>query len=146
MFEIGETSIKAKKLVKTTYESMMKAIKICKDGIHLSNIGATIQKHVESEGFSVVQDFCGHGIGETFHKEPNVLHYGKGGTGEKIKAGMIFTIEPMINLGNYETKTLKDGWTAVTKDKSLSAQFEHTIGITKDGYEIFTLSDKDKSN
>ena len=146
MFEIGETSIKAKKLVKTTYESMMKAIKICKDGIHLSNIGATIQKHVESEGFSVVQDFCGHGIGETFHKEPNVLHYGKGGTGEKIKAGMIFTIEPMINLGNYETKTLKDGWTAVTKDKSLSAQFEHTIGITKDGYEIFTQSDKDKSN
>ena len=146
MFEIGETSIKAKKLVKTTYESMMKAIKICKDGIHLSNIGATIQKHVESEGFSVVQDFCGHGIGETFHKEPNVLHYGKGGTGEKIKAGMIFTIEPMINLGNYETKTLKDGWTAVTKDKSLSAQFEHTIGITRDGYEIFTLSDKDKSN
>ena len=146
MFEIGETSIKAKKLVKTTYESMMKAIKICKDGIHLSNIGATIQKHVESEGFSVVQDFCGHGIGETFHKEPNVLHYGKGGTGEKIKAGMIFTIEPMINLGDYETKTLKDGWTAVTKDKSLSAQFEHTIGITKDGYEIFTLSDKDKSN
>ena len=146
MFEIGETSIKAKKLVKTTYESMMKAIKICKDGIHLSNIGATIQKHVESEGFSVVQDFCGHGIGETFHKEPNVLHYGKGGTGEKIKAGMIFTIEPMINLGNYETKTLKDGWTAVTKDKSLSAQFEHTIGITKDGYEIFTQSNKDKSN
>ena len=146
MFEIGETSIKAKKLVKTTYESMMKAIKICKDGIHLSNIGAIIQKHVESEGFSVVQDFCGHGIGETFHKEPNVLHYGKGGTGEKIKAGMIFTIEPMINLGNYETKTLKDGWTAVTKDKSLSAQFEHTIGITKDGYEIFTQSNKDKSN
>ena len=146
MFEIGETSIKAKKLVKTTYESMMKAIKICKDGIHLSNIGATIQKHVESEGFSVVQDFCGHGIGETFHKEPNVLHYGKGGTGEKIKAGMIFTIEPMINLGNYETKTLKDGWTAVTKDKSLSAQFEHTIGITKDGYEIFTQLNKDKSN
>ena len=142
MFEIGETSIKAKELVKTTYESMMKAIKICKDGIHLSNIGSAIQKHVESEGFSVVQDFCGHGIGETFHKEPNVLHYGKGGTGEKIKAGMIFTIEPMINLGDYETKTLKDGWTAVTKDKSLSAQFEHTIGITKDGYEIFTQSNK----
>ena len=85
-------------------------------------------------------------IGETFHKEPNVLHYGKGGTGEKIKTGMIFTIEPMINLGDYETKTLKDGWTAVTKDKSLSAQFEHTIGITKDGYEIFTQSNKDKSN
>jgi methionyl aminopeptidase len=146
MFEIGETSIKAKKLIKTTYDSMMKAIKICKDGIHLGNIGETIQKHVESEGFSVVQDFCGHGIGETFHKEPNVLHYGKGGTGEKIKTGMIFTIEPMINLGDYETKILKDGWTAVTKDKSLSAQFEHTIGITKDGYEIFTQLNKDKSN
>ena len=100
----------------------------------------TIQKHVEAQGFSVVQDFCGHGIGKQFHKEPNILHYGKKGTGEKIKTGMIFTIEPMINLGNYETKTLNDGWTAVTKDKSLSAQFEHTIGVTKDGCEIFTLS------
>jgi len=89
-------------------------------------------------GFSVVQDFCGHGIGEKFHKEPNVLHYGEKGTGEKIKTGMIFTIEPMINLGNYETKTLNDGWTAVTKDKSLSAQFEHTIGVTNVGCEIFT--------
>ena len=144
MFEIGETSIKAKKLIKATYESMMKAIKICKDGICLGDIGSTIQKHVEAEGLSVVQDFCGHGIGKTFHKEPNVLHYGKKGTGEKIKTGMIFTIEPMINLGDYETKTLNDGWTAVTKDKSLSAQFEHTIGITKDGFEIFTQSNKDK--
>ncbi len=139
-FEIGEISVKAKKLVRTTYDAMMKAIKIVKDDIYLGDIGATIQKHVEAEGFSVVQDFCGHGIGQVFHKEPNVLHYGKEGTGEKIKAGMIFTIEPMINLGNYETKTLKDGWTAVTKDKSLSAQFEHTIGVTKDGCEIFTLS------
>jgi len=138
MFKIGEVSIKAEKLIKTTYESMMKAIQIVKDGIHLGDIGSTIQSHVEAEGFSVVQDFCGHGIGQTFHKEPNVLHYGEKGTGEKIKEGMIFTIEPMINLGNYETKTLNDGWTAVTKDKSLSAQFEHTIGVTKDGYEIFT--------
>ena len=144
MFEIGKTSIKAKKLIKATHEAMMKAIKICKDGIHLGDIGATIQNHVESEGLSVVQDFCGHGIGKTFHKEPNILHYGKKGTGEKIKTGMIFTIEPMINLGDYETKTLNDGWTAVTKDKSLSAQFEHTIGITKDGYEIFTQSNKNK--
>ena len=141
-FEIGEVSIKAKKLVKTTYEAMMKAIRIVKEDVHLGDIGATIQNHVEAEGFSVVQDFCGHGIGKLFHKEPNVLHYGKKGTGEKIKAGMIFTIEPMINFGKYETKTLNDGWTAVTKDKSLSAQFEHTIGVTKDGYEIFTLSKK----
>ena len=139
-FEIGEVSIKAKKLVQTTYQAMMKAIEIVKENIHLGDIGATIQNHVEAEGFSVVQDFCGHGIGRSFHKEPNILHYGKNGTGEKIKAGMIFTIEPMINLGNYETKTLNDGWTAVTKDKSLSAQFEHTIGVTKDSYEIFTLS------
>ena len=139
-YEVGEVSIKAKKLVRTTYEAMMKAIKIIKEDIYLGDIGATIQNHVEAEGFSVVQDFCGHGIGQQFHKEPNVLHYGKKGTGEKIKAGMIFTIEPMINLGKYETKTLNDGWTAVTKDKSLSAQFEHTIGVTKNGYEIFTLS------
>ena len=139
-FEIGEVSIKAKKLVKTTFEAMMKAINIVKENIHLGDIGSTIQKYVEAEGFSVVQDFCGHGIGRSFHEEPSVLHYGKEGTGEQIKSGMIFTIEPMINIGNYETKTLKDGWTAVTKDKSLSAQFEHTIGVTKDGCEIFTLS------
>ena len=141
-FEIGEVSIKAKKLVKTTFEAMMKAINIVKENIFLGDIGSTIQKHVEAEGFSVVQDFCGHGIGRSFHEEPSVLHYGKEGTGEKIKSGMIFTIEPMINIGNYETKTLKDGWTAVTKDKSLSAQFEHTIGVTKDGCEIFTLAKK----
>ena len=138
MFKIGEVSVKAEKLVNTTYEAMMKAIKIIKEGIHLGDIGNIIQSHVEAKGFSVVQDFCGHGIGKAFHQEPNVLHYGKKGTGEKIKAGMIFTIEPMINLGNYETKTLNDGWTAVTKDKSLSAQFEHTIGVTSEGYEIFT--------
>ena len=142
MFQIGEVSIKAEKLIKTTYEAMMKAISIIKDGIYLGDIGATIQSHVEAQGFSVVQDFCGHGIGQTFHKEPNVLHYGEKGTGEKISSGMIFTIEPMINLGGYETKTLNDGWTAVTKDKSLSAQFEHTIGVTKDSVEIFTLSEK----
>ena len=139
-FEIGKVSVKAKKLITTTYQAMMKAIEIVKDDIFLGDIGETIQKHVEREGFSVVKDFCGHGIGEFFHKEPNILHYGKSGTGEKIKAGMIFTIEPMINIGNCETKTLNDGWTAVTKDKTLSAQFEHTIGVTKDGYEIFTLS------
>jgi len=138
MFKIGAVSIKAEKLINTTYESMMKAIEVVKDGVHLGDIGSTIQKHVEAQGFSVVQDFCGHGIGKKFHKEPNILHYGEAGTGEKIKTGMIFTIEPMINLGKYETKTLNDGWTAVTKDKSLSAQFEHTIGVTIDGCEIFT--------
>ncbi len=138
-FEVGKVSVKAKKLVKTTYQSLMNAIKIVKEGVCLGDIGSTIQNFVEAEGFSVVQDFCGHGIGRLFHQEPNILHYGKKGTGEKLKAGMIFTIEPMINFGNYETKILKDGWTAVTKDKSLSAQFEHTIGVTKEGYEIFTL-------
>ena len=138
MFKIGDVSVKAEKLINTTYESMMKAINIVKDGVHLGDIGSIIQDYVESKGFSVVQDFCGHGIGQKFHKEPNILHYGKKGTGKKIKTGMIFTIEPMINIGNHETKILKDGWTAVTKDKSLSAQFEHTIGVTNDGYEIFT--------
>ena len=146
MFKVGDMSIKANKLINTTYEAMIKAINIVKDGIHLGDIGSVIQQHVETEGFSVVQDFCGHGIGEKFHKEPNVLHYGKKGSGERIKEGMIFTIEPMINIGDYETKTLNDGWTAVTKDKSLSAQFEHTIGVTKDGYEIFTQSSKVDSN
>ena len=138
-FEIGEVSVKAKNLVKTTYEAMMKAIEIVKEDIHLGDIGSIIQHHIEAKGFSVVQDFCGHGVGKLFHEPPNILHYGEKGTGEKIKAGMIFTIEPMINAGKYETKTLNDGWTAVTKDKSLSAQFEHTIGVTKEGCEIFTL-------
>ena len=142
MFEVGKISIKAKKLIDTTYESMMKAIKILKENVQLGDIGAIIQENVEANGFSVVQDFCGHGISQSFHEEPNILHYGKKGTGEKLKSGMIFTIEPMINFGKYETKTLNDGWTAVTKDKSLSAQFEHTIGVTKDGCEIFTKSEK----
>ena len=142
MFKVGNISVKAEKLIKTTYDSMMKAIGIVKSGINLGDIGSIIQNHVEAQGFSVVQDFCGHGIGQSFHREPNILHYGEKGTGDKIQSGMIFTIEPMINLGNYETKTLNDGWTAVTKDKSLSAQFEHTIGITENGYEIFTESVK----
>ena len=142
MFKVGEVSVKANKLIDATYKSMMKAIAIIKNGIHLGDIGSTIQTYIEAQGFSVVQDFCGHGIGQTFHKEPNVLHYGEKGTGEIIKTGMIFTIEPMINLGSHETKTLNDGWTAVTKDKSLSAQFEHTIGVTIDGCEIFTQPNK----
>ena len=140
MFFVGDVSIKAKNLVQATYESMIKAIKIVKPGIKLGNIGATIQDHVEKKGFSVVKDFCGHGIGTTFHKYPNVLHYGKKNTGMTLEKGMAFTIEPMINEGKYDVKILNDGWTAATKDKKLSAQFEHTIGVTHDGYEIFTES------
>ena len=137
-FKVGNVSVKAEKLIKATYESMMEAIEIVKDGIHLGDIGSTIQTYVEKEGFSVVQDFCGHGIGETFHKEPNVLHYGEKGSGEKIKTGMISTIEPMINQGTKHCKTLKDGWTVETKDGRNSAQWEHTIAVTKNGAEILT--------
>ena len=140
MFYVGEVSVKAKKLIEVTYNSMMRAIQILSKEITLGDIGSTIQTYVEKEGFSVVRDFCGHGIGRVFHQEPNILHYGKKGVGPKLKPGMIFTIEPMINEGEYETKMLNDGWTAVTKDKKLSAQFEHTIGITEKGYEVFTLS------
>jgi methionyl aminopeptidase len=140
MFHVGDVSVKAKKLTEVTYNSMMKAIKILNKEVTLGDIGFTIQSYVEKEGFSVVRDFCGHGIGKVFHKEPNILHYGKKGAGPKLKPGMIFTIEPMINEGDYRTKMLNDGWTAVSKDKKLSAQFEHTIGITDVGYEIFTLS------
>ena len=142
MFVVGECSVKAKKLIKVTYEAMMKSINIIKANTKIGNIGYTIQKIVEAEGFSVVRDFCGHGIGKNFHESPNVLHYGEKDSGQELKEGMIFTVEPMINSGKFETKTLKDGWTAVTKDKSLSAQFEHTVGVTKEGYEIFTLSKK----
>ena len=142
MFFVGDVSVKSKNLVEATYRSMMKAISIIKSGIHLGDIGETIQSYVEKKGFSVVRDFCGHGIGKTFHEPPNVLHYGKKGEGIILKPGMIFTVEPMINEGIYNTKLLKDGWTAVTKDKSLSAQFEHTVGVTDDGCEIFTKSKK----
>ena len=142
MFFVGDVSVKSKNLVSTTYNSMMKGISIIKEGVHLGDIGETIQTYVEEKGFSVVRDFCGHGIGKTFHLEPNILHYGKKGDGIKLKEGMIFTVEPMINEGLYYTKILKDGWTAVTKDKSLSAQFEHTVGVTKEGFEIFTKSKK----
>lgn len=142
MFYVGEVSIKAKNLVETTYQAMMRGIQAIKKQSTVGDIGFAIQNFVEKAGFSVVRDFCGHGIGESFHKEPNILHYGKKGDGEKLKEGMIFTIEPMINEGQYETKVLNDGWTAVTKDKKLSAQFEHTVGITDNGYEIFTTSNK----
>mgnify|MGYP000893557141 FL=1 len=142
MFAVGEISVKAKNLINSTYESMMNAIKILKPGSKLGDIGYEIQSYVEKKGFSVVRDFCGHGISNTFHELPNILHYGKKNTGEELKPGMTFTIEPMINAGKYESKLLNDGWTAVTKDKSLSAQYEHTLGITENGYEIFTESVK----
>ena len=139
-FCVGKVSVKAKNLVETTKEALERSIKILKPGIYLGDIGFEIQNFVEKNGYSVVRDFCGHGVGRNFHEEPNILHYGKKGTGPKLEEGMVFTIEPMINAGKYETKLLNDGWTAVTKDKSLSAQFEHTVGITNNGYEIFTLS------
>ena len=142
MFFVGDVSIKSKNLVSATYSSMIKAISIIKNGVHLGNIGDAIQTYVESKGFSVVRDYCGHSIGKTFHEPPNILHYGKKGEGIKLETGMIFTVEPMVNEGLHNTKLLKDGWTAVTKDKSLSAQFEHTIGVTNDGFEIFTKSKK----
>ena len=142
MFFVGEVSTKSKNLVLVTYESMMSAISIIKNGIKLGDIGNVIQSFVEKKGFSVVRDFCGHGIGTTFHEPPNVLHYGKKGEGIELQTGMIFTVDPMINEGIYHTKVLEDGWTAVTKDKSLSAQFEHTVGITNEGFEIFTKSKK----
>ena len=142
MFCIGKTPVKLNNLIETTYESMMRAIKILKPGIKLGDIGYTIQSFVEEKGFSVVRDFCGHGISTTFHESPNILHYGSKNTGMELRPGMTFTIEPMINSGKYDVKMLNDGWTAVTKDKSLSAQFEHTLGITENGYEIFTESAK----
>ena len=142
MFSIGELSVKASNLINATYEAMMKAINILKPGIKLGDIGNEIQTYVESRGFSVVRDFCGHGISNVFHEHPNILHYGKKNTGNILESGMTFTIEPMVNAGKYDVKILNDGWTAVTKDKSLSAQFEHTIGVTNDGYEIFTKSKK----
>ena len=138
MFSIGNTSVKLNNLIDTTHESMMRAIKILKPGIRLGDIGHEIQSFVEEKGFSVVRDFCGHGISTTFHEPPNILHYGSKNSGMDLRPGMTFTIEPMINTGKYDVKMLNDGWTAVTKDKSLSAQFEHTLGITENGYEIFT--------
>ena len=142
MFCIGKTPVKVNNLIEATYDSMMLAIRLLKPGLKLGDIGYTIQSFIEKKGFSVVRDFCGHGIGRIFHQPPNILHYGKKGEGSKLQTGMIFTIEPMINEGKYETKMLKDGWTAVTRDKLLSAQFEHTIGVTDNGFEIFTESKK----
>ena len=144
MFCIGEVSLHAKRLIKITEEAMFLGIKQVKAGAKLGDIGHAIQIHAESNRYSVVRDFCGHGIGKKFHEEPQVLHYGKAGSGLELEAGMIITIEPMINLGKKEVKVLSDGWTAVTKDRSLSAQFEHTILVTSDGYEILTLRKEER--
>lgn len=138
MFVIGKPSILADRLIKVTQECMYLGIQTVKPGAHFGDIGAAIQPHAEKNRFSVVREYCGHGIGQIFHEPPNVLHYGKPGTGEEIKEGMIFTIEPMINAGKKEVKLLPDGWTVVTKDHSLSAQWEHTILVTKTGFEVLT--------
>ncbi len=140
MYVAGRPNRKAERLIHVTHESLMRGIAEVRPGGHFGDIGAAIQSYAEGERMSVVRDFCGHGIGRVFHDEPNVLHYGRRGAGPQIRPGMIFTIEPMVNLGAPQTKTLADGWTAVTRDRSLSAQFEHSIGVTEDGYEIFTLS------
>jgi len=142
MYLIGDVPIKAKRLVDVTYECLMLGIEQAKPGNHLGDIGHVIQRHAESHRYGVVRDFCGHGVGKMFHDAPEVVHVGRPGTGPELKPGMIFTIEPMINIGRPDVKLLDDGWTAVTRDRSLSAQFEHSIGITEDGCEIFTGSPK----
>lgn len=144
MFHVGKTSILAQRLVKVARESMMIGIEMVKPGIRLGDIGHAIQQHAEKEHFSVVREYCGHGIGQVFHEEPQVLHYGTPGTGMALQAGMTFTIEPMINAGKRHVRQLPDGWTVVTKDRSLSAQWEHTILVTDDGFDILTLRDEER--
>ena len=142
MFPVGKPKLKSRRLIDVTYEAMMRGIAVVKPGARLGDIGQAIQEFAEAERCSVVRDFCGHGLGRVFHDAPNVLHYGTQGAGVELKAGMFFTVEPMINLGGWQVKILEDGWTAVTRDRSLSAQFEHSIGVTETGFEIFTLSPK----
>ena len=142
MFLVGPTSVKARKLVEVTHEAMMRGIQAIKPGATLGDIGHAIQSHAEGHRFGVVRDFCGHGLGRVFHAPPSVLHYGQPGSGVVLREGMFFTVEPMINAGRFDVKILEDGWTAVTRDKSLSAQFEHSIGVTAEGAEVFTLSPK----
>ena len=139
MFSVGKTSEWAERLCRVTQECLYKGIEIVRPGTRLGDIGEVIQKPAESNGYSVVREYCGHGIGTVFHEEPQILHYGKAGTGLVLQEGMTFTIEPMINLGKKETRLLGDGWTAITKDRKLTAQWEHTLVVTADGYEIFTL-------
>lgn len=140
-FTVGQVSDAARKLIATTHECLMLGIAEVKPGARLGDIGAAIEAHAHAHGFSVVRDFVGHGIGRVFHMDPSVPHYGKRGTGLRLKTGMVFTIEPMINAGGFEVEVLKDGWTAVTRDGSLSAQFEHTIAVSRDGVEILTCRD-----
>jgi methionyl aminopeptidase len=140
MYAAGQPSTKARNLMDITYQALMKGVAAVKPGATLGDVGHVIQVFVEGHRFSVVRDFCGHGIGRRFHEPPNVLHFGRPGDGPVLKPGMFFTIEPMVNAGRPEVKVLDDGWTAVTRDRSLSAQFEHMIGVTETGYEIFTLS------
>ena len=140
MFLVGETSIQARRLCLVTYECMWRGIRKVRPGAYLGDIGHAIQLHAEANGFSVVREFCGHGIGRKFHEEPQVLHYGKGGTGLKLLPGMMFTVEPMINAGKRDIRQLADGWSIVTADHSLSAQWEHTVLVTESGYEVMTLS------
>ena len=140
MYVAGSPGVKARRLIEVTHDSLMKGIEAVRPGATFGDIGHAIQSYAESHRMSVVRDFCGHGIGRVFHAPPNVLHYGRPGKGPVLEEGMFFTIEPMINLGGPDTKVLADDWTAVTRDKSLSAQFEHSIGVTSDGCEIFTLS------
>ena len=142
MYAVGKIKRAAERLIDVTYESLQRGMAAVKPGATTGDIGAAIQEYVEGERCSVVRDFCGHGVGKIFHDMPNILHYGRPGEGPELKPGMIFTIEPMVNLGRPPVKVLSDGWTAVTRDRSLSAQFEHSIGVTEDGYEIFTLSPK----
>ena len=144
MYVAGKAPIKAKRLIQVTHDALMKGIEAVRPGATFGDIGAAIQTYAEGHGMSVVRDFCGHGLGRVFHAPPNVLHFGRSGKGPMLEEGMFFTIEPMINLGRPETKVLADDWTAVTRDKSLSAQFEHAVGVTADGCEIFTLSPADK--
>ncbi|MFY9241140.1 MAG: type I methionyl aminopeptidase [Roseovarius sp.] len=140
MYVAGKLPRKAERLIEVTHAALMKGIEAVRPGNMFGDIGAAIQTYVEAQRMSVVRDFCGHGLGLVFHAPPNVLHYGRAGTGPKLEEGMFFTIEPMVNLGRPETKVLADDWTAVTRDKSLSAQFEHSVGVTADGVDIFTLS------
>lgn len=140
MFYVGEASIQARRLCEITYECMWLGIRAVVPGGFLGDIGSVIQRHAESCGYSVVREFCGHGIGRKFHEDPQVLHYGRGGTGPRLEPGMIFTIEPMINAGKAAIRELADGWTIVTKDHSLSAQWEHTVLVTSSGFEVLTLS------
>ncbi len=146
MFTVGKVSVKAKRLIDVTFESMWRGIQAVKPGATIGDIGHAIQEYAESQRFSVVRDFCGHGLGQIFHDAPNILHYGNPGEGTVLREGMFFTIEPMINIGRPEVKILEDGWTAVTKDRSLSAQFEHSLAVTADGYEVFTESPKGLSH